>query len=317
MRRDSSGRASPACGRSGRSCRPPSRGSCCSPAIPSGRTRTRLRSPCSTACDSFSWSRPGRARRSPGPPTSCRAGHCPGGWRTAASPCSRWRCTGCDGRRGGSSPPGRWRRWCPSRWFCLRLGDVQDLWQVRIAGGFVAGALMNMAVRRLGPPPSRVSRPPSPSFPPRRPDRIPVVLAAGAGAAVGRGRPRLPGAGRGTGPLRPRARAGAGATPPAGGWPDLLQPLPRAHLRLPPVRGQRAGERRPGAGRTGLRAAVPAGRPVDPARGLVALALRRGTSAGADDGGAPRPARPRHPCRRSGPRSAPATPGPRWLGGPR
>jgi peptidoglycan/LPS O-acetylase OafA/YrhL len=37
---------------------------------------------------------------------------------------------------------------------CLRLGDVQDLWQVRIAGGFVAGALMNMAVRRLGDRPA-------------------------------------------------------------------------------------------------------------------------------------------------------------------
>jgi peptidoglycan/LPS O-acetylase OafA/YrhL len=32
---------------------------------------------------------------------------------------------------------------------CLRQGDVQDLWTLRIAGGFVSGALMNLAVRRL------------------------------------------------------------------------------------------------------------------------------------------------------------------------
>jgi peptidoglycan/LPS O-acetylase OafA/YrhL len=32
---------------------------------------------------------------------------------------------------------------------CLRQGDVQELWQVRIAGGFVSGALMSLAVRRL------------------------------------------------------------------------------------------------------------------------------------------------------------------------
>jgi peptidoglycan/LPS O-acetylase OafA/YrhL len=32
---------------------------------------------------------------------------------------------------------------------CLRRGDNQELWQLRIVAGFVAGALMNMAVQRL------------------------------------------------------------------------------------------------------------------------------------------------------------------------